>query len=218
MSEHEMEKEMPAVRGVGEEVLGTLASLNKKAKEIQKSSVRIQERKEREQREFIEEIDLSSSSSLEVEEFVPPTLSKFDINLDRLYIDIECRCRLKSFGEFTIIDLVFLLEKQVEKSQGGKGQDVMKLKRQHIQYTLIKIDLNKVTVYNFTEIAGKKPRTFYGKSKISRENKTAMEALKRTKALETVNKLKIGKYVVDISILLVCSNFVSVTFRLTIDK
>ena len=126
-----MEKEMPGVdlRGVGEEVLGTLASLNKKAKEIQKSSVRIQERKVREQREFVEEIDLSSSSSssVEVEQFVPPTPSKFDINLDRLYID---RYRLKSFGELTII--VFLLEKQVEKRKGGKGQDVMKLKRKHV--------------------------------------------------------------------------------------
>ena len=64
------------------------------------------------------------------------------------------------------------------------------------KFSLIKI--NKVTVSIFTEIAGKKPRTFYGKSKISRENKTAMEALKRTKALETLKKLKIGKCVVDI--------------------
>ena len=59
---------MPGVdlRGAGEEVLGTLASLNKKAKEIRKSSVRIQERKEREQREFVEEIDLSSSRQVAV--------------------------------------------------------------------------------------------------------------------------------------------------------
>ena len=66
---------------------------------------------------------------MEVEEFVPPTPSKFDINPDRFYIDIECRCRsrLKSFGELTII--VFLLEKQVEKRKGTKDQDVMKLKR-----------------------------------------------------------------------------------------
>ena len=32
MSEHEMEKEMPGVRGAGEEVLGTLAPLKKKQK------------------------------------------------------------------------------------------------------------------------------------------------------------------------------------------
>ena len=55
-----------------------------------------------------------------------------------------------------------------------------------------------VTVSIFTEIAGKKPRKFYGKSKISTENETAMEALKRTKALETVKKFKIGKCDVDI--------------------
>ena len=65
---------------------------------------------------------------MEVEQFVPPAPSKFDINLDRLYID---RSRLKSFGEFTII--VFLLEKQIEKRKGGKGQDVMKLKRKHVE-------------------------------------------------------------------------------------
>ena len=83
MSEHKTEKEMPGVvRGAEKEVLGTLASLNQKAKEIQKTSVRIQERQEKEKAAFVEEIDLSSGSSIEVEEFVPPTPSKFDTDID----------------------------------------------------------------------------------------------------------------------------------------
>ena len=83
MSEHETEKEMlGVVIGAGKEVLGTPASLNQKAKEIRKTSVRIQERQEKEKTAFVEEIDLSSGSSVEVEEFVPPTPSKFDIDID----------------------------------------------------------------------------------------------------------------------------------------
>ena len=54
-------------------MLGTLAFLNQKAKEIHKSSVRIQERQEKERTAFVEEIDISSGSSVEVREFVPPT-------------------------------------------------------------------------------------------------------------------------------------------------
>ena len=82
MSEHKTEKEMPGVVGeVGKEVLGTFASLNQKAKEIPKTSVRIQERQEKEKAAFDEETDLSSGSSVEVEEFVPPTPSKFDIDI-----------------------------------------------------------------------------------------------------------------------------------------
>ena len=36
MSEHETEKEMPAVGGAGRDVLGTIAALNVQAKEIKK--------------------------------------------------------------------------------------------------------------------------------------------------------------------------------------
>ena len=36
MSEHETEKEMPGVGGVGRDVLGTIAALNEQAKEMRK--------------------------------------------------------------------------------------------------------------------------------------------------------------------------------------
>ena len=76
MSEHETEKEMPTVGGAGRDVLGTIAALNVQAKEIRKKSERIKQQEQQEKEAFVEEIDLgSSSSSVEVEEFVPPTPS-----------------------------------------------------------------------------------------------------------------------------------------------
>ena len=66
---------MPSVAGGGREVLGKLAKLNKQAKDIQRTSSRIRERREKEKTGFVEEIDLASSDS--IEEMVPPTPSKF---------------------------------------------------------------------------------------------------------------------------------------------
>ena len=88
ISENETQKEMP---GVGREVLGKIAELNQKAKEVKKSSERIKERKEKEKRAFVQETDLASggsSDSVEVEELVPPTPSKYKIFItDKMRVD-----------------------------------------------------------------------------------------------------------------------------------
>ena len=47
MSEQEVQQEMPSVPGGGREVLGKLAELNKLAKDIQRTSSRIRERREK---------------------------------------------------------------------------------------------------------------------------------------------------------------------------
>ena len=100
ISENEMQKEMPGVGGgVGREVLGKIAELNQKAKEVKKSSERIKQRKEKETRAFVQEIDLASggsSDSVEEEELVPPTTSKYKINIfrsitDKMQVDSRCR-------------------------------------------------------------------------------------------------------------------------------
>ena len=66
---------MPSVPGGGREVLGKLAELNKQAKDIQRTSSRIRQRREKEKTGYVEEIYLGSSDSFE--EMVPPTHSKF---------------------------------------------------------------------------------------------------------------------------------------------
>ena len=63
------------------------------------------------------------------------------------------------------------------------------------------------SVFLFTEPVTKKPRTFYGKDKVSLTNETAVQALKRTKAMDAVKETKIGNFVVDI-----VDNFVIVIF------
>ena len=75
ISEQEVEQEMPLVAGGGREVLGKLAVLNKQAKDIQRTSSRIRERREKEKTGSVEEIDLGSSDS--IEEMVLPTPSRF---------------------------------------------------------------------------------------------------------------------------------------------
>ena len=69
MSEQEVKQEMPSVAGGGREVLGKLAELNKQAKDIQRTSSRIRETREKEKIGFVEEIDFGSSDS--IEEVVP---------------------------------------------------------------------------------------------------------------------------------------------------
>ena len=39
--------------------------------------------------------------------------------------------------------------------------------------------------------------SFYGKSKVSRQNETALQALKRTKAMKEIQETKIGKFDID---------------------
>ena len=46
----------------------------------------------------------------------------------------------------------------------------------------------------FTETVMKKPKTFYGKSKVSKTNETALQAVKRAKAMDTIKQTKIGRY------------------------
>ena len=81
ISETETQREMPGVGEAGRDVLGKLAELNQKAKEVKKMSERIKERKEKEKKVFVEEIDLERSDSVEVEELVHPTPSKFVQNI-----------------------------------------------------------------------------------------------------------------------------------------
>ena len=45
--------------------------------------------------------------------------------------------------------------------------------------------------------------SFYGKSKVSRQNETALQALKRTKAMKEIQETKIGKFDIDIDNLFV---------------
>ena len=47
--------------------------------------------------------------------------------------------------------------------------------------------------------------SFYGKSKVSRQNETALQALKRTKALKEIQETKIGN-------LIICLLFVLLIF------
>ena len=81
ISETETQREMPGVGEAGRNVLGKLAELNQKAKKMKKTSERIKERKEKEKQVFVEEIDLESSDSVEVEELVHSKPSKFVQNI-----------------------------------------------------------------------------------------------------------------------------------------
>ena len=46
----------------------------------------------------------------------------------------------------------------------------------------------------FTETVMKKPKTFYGKNKVSKTNEIALQAVKRAKAMDTIKQTKIGRY------------------------
>ena len=57
--------------------------------------------------------------------------------------------------------------------------------------------MRKKIVYIFTETVRKKIVSFYGKSKLSRQNETALQALKRTKAMKEIKETKIHKFDID---------------------
>ena len=75
VAERDLQQEMPTMKGAGSDVVGVMAQLNKEAKQLQRSSQRIQERKEKETERFIQTVTSSSSSEIE-EIIVPPTPSK----------------------------------------------------------------------------------------------------------------------------------------------
>ena len=113
MSEVQTANEMPAVAGEGTEVTMQLAKLNAEAKKI-KSSARLRDQKEKKKDQFLVEIGSSSSSCAEIEEVVPPTPSKFKLDL-LVYNVLYCTVDLLE----ETLRIFYLLEKNPGKRKSS---------------------------------------------------------------------------------------------------